>query len=179
VVVKFVDHSQRLLVECFLRNPFGILFVLVVQEVVAMGHEVEKRQAAIRQLRENAWDFEKTAKAADISRSTLERWFKEEVAKAGSIESTLTEVERRICLHALELASLLMLEDDETTLTQRANALGLVINSLMKIETHQREQMFDPTAPIRVVFVDPDGSEHDAPMWEREGEDKKAGQRES
>jgi hypothetical protein len=138
-----------------------------------MGVREDKRDHILSRLPEFDFDVEKLAAAVDVSASTIYRWIDDDAANYASLDAAFDEMEKSIRKQAVQLSRSLMVADDGT-FSQRVTALGTLITAMMKLRKDERERLEQDRLrdePIRVVFVDCDGSEHDTPSWERVGDD--------
>lgn len=77
----------------------------------------------------------------------------------------LQELEKQLSAHAVQLAHGLLNDVERAPLNQRASALGLIFDRLMKLEARHAQSGH---AVLEVVFRDADDSVHSSPFWERE-----------
>ncbi len=89
--------------------------------------------------------------------------------KAPDID-TLEALQWHLVNTALELACGLEAAIDEAPLRERASALGVMIDRLLKLQQWIEKEQGDEDAPekekvVRVEYQYPDGSRHDAPPW--------------
>jgi|GEM_PF-3520461 len=80
----------------------------------------------------------------------------------------LQELEKQLSAHAVQLAHGLLNEFEHAPLNQRASALGLLFDRLIKLEARHAQTGH---AVLEVIFRDADDSLHPSPFWEREAHD--------
>ncbi len=80
----------------------------------------------------------------------------------------LQELEKQLSAHAVQLAHGLLNEVEHAPLNQRASALGLLFDRLIKLEARHAQTGH---AVLEVIFRDADDSLHPSPFWEREAHD--------
>jgi transposase-like protein len=132
-------------------------------------HSAQERRDALKQLAENGGNIRQTAAEMKVSAVTLKRWWEESRTPPVQWPDVRGELLNWLAHDALELARTLLEPDDHSApLNQRASALGVVIDRITRLEDTDAALT---NAPIRVVYTDPDGSEHDTPSWWREGRD--------
>jgi hypothetical protein len=78
---------------------------------------------------------------------------------------SLELLRQRLAQNALLLADTLDDAIAEAPLNQRAAALGLLIDRLIKLDAWQPQER--PEGVIRIEYQDPDGSVHQTPPWAR------------
>jgi hypothetical protein len=90
-------------------------------------------------------------------------------------ERRMKRVRRRLSLTAVKLMESL---DEDTInaapLNQRAAALGIVLDRLMKL--HQTAEKSSEEEVLRIEYRDPDGSIHSTPYWAREDRPDREGE---
>jgi hypothetical protein len=81
----------------------------------------------------------------------------------------MSRVRRKLALSALKLMESL---DEEAIaaapLNQRATALGIVLDKLMKLHQAEEKSRSSEAEVIRIEYQDPDGSIHSTPYWARD-----------
>jgi len=84
-------------------------------------------------------------------------------------QAELTTLHERLLTAALHLVEALDDAIADAPLSQRASALGLVIDRLLKLDQWLQAAAADPAADkvIRFEYTDADGSVHHTPHWAR------------
>lgn len=139
-------------------------------------YTVRQRREALERLVANEGNFHETARDTGISVRTLRRW--QRLAHDAQLRPAqrLERLENLMGQSAITLAENLLKDKQSAPLNQRASALGMLVDRLLKLDEWQRnyggatDEDGLPDEIIRLVFVDPDGSEHRRPQWERDKE---------
>lgn len=124
-----------------------------------------EREFALAVLLANDGDIAATSAELKLSSTTLRQWQRE--AAAHPVDA-LGAVRALLAHHALTLAHTLLQDDHPTPLNQRASALGMLIEKLLKLEQRAGAASAPPT--VEVIYTDPDGSHHRQPRWWRDPE---------
>jgi len=133
------------------------------------------RQRALLALVRNNGNVAATAREINVSTSKIRRWRDE------TNDLTLDDLEQSLLVHAAVLADDL-LEGTVVTapLNQRASALGMLVDRLLKLEARREANTPDApdndedtaTGPVRMVFRDRQGNLREWGDWEDWGEAK-------
>ncbi|MEM6282482.1 MAG: transposase [Chloroflexota bacterium] len=129
-----------------------------------MAYSLTEKRNALRQLRENDGNISKTARDVNVSAATLRHW------RDTERQAILTELEGHMSDHALNLAKSLLDNDHKAPLNQRASALGMLFDRLLKLD--DRREGDNSHNRIEIVYRDPDGTTHATPHYHREGTDR-------
>lgn len=148
-----------------------------------MRYTYEQKQATLERIQTNGGNVAEAARHTNIPYDTVLRWHHAALAAtqpdpqaAPPDGDVLTQLESKLGENALKLANKLLDEKSPAaTLTQRTNALGSLVDRLLKFEKlrDEREGSGGQTKYIvrRVIYEEADGIEYDEPSWEREGDD--------
>ncbi|MEL6151441.1 MAG: transposase [Chloroflexota bacterium] len=128
-----------------------------------MTYTLTQKREALRKLRENDGNISKTAREINVSATALRQW------RDTERQAVLAELEGHMSDHALNLAKGLLDDEQKAPLNQRASALGMLFDRLLKLD--DRREGDNPHSRIEIVYRDPDGTTHDTPHYHREGTD--------
>ncbi len=131
---------------------------------MAEYNDVQK-SVALARLMCNGGNVKRTAEETKIPEHTLRRW------RDAHDYSLMKHLQHKMTEHAVSLANGLLDNENTAPLNQRASALGLLFDRLLKLEDRESALREGEPSVIEVIFRDPDGSQHDTPFWKREGTD--------
>lgn len=132
-----------------------------------MPYTHQQKRDALEQVIMSGGDLDAVSAKMKINKETLRRWLKD-------APPVLDQLQTHIEGHALKLAKDLLSEEETLPLNQRASALGMLIDRLLKLEALKVPA--DSTADeahntIEIVYRRANGSHTAQPDWRREGSD--------
>jgi transposase-like protein len=135
------------------------------------------RQTALRALARHNGNVTTTAREMGVSRTTIRRW-RDEAAQQPNLDA----LEHTLLAHAAVLAGDLLAGEIVTApLNQRASALGMLVDRLLKLESRRAAQAAgDPEADTtdeddqraRLVYRDLKGNLREWGDWDHDEEDE-------
>ncbi len=138
-----------------------------------MPYTPAQKQHALARLRANDNDITCTSDETGISASTLRRWrdATDNDGEPTAPADVLTQLEAHMARDALTLAETLLQDEQAAPLNQRASALGMLVDRLLKLDALRSTDAEGSPPTIEIVYRDADGTRHAQPRWLREGTD--------
>lgn len=139
-----------------------------------MPYDSQFKTRTIKRLHANGGNIIKTSAEMKVPPSTLRRWRNLYEHDEDGLHDPLELLEIQLTDHALTLAAKLLENVEGAPLNQKASALGVVIDRLLKIhEANAAESAENDTVErVDIYYHDPDGSTHRTPIWERNREEE-------
>ena len=129
-----------------------------------MPYTPQQKKDAIEHLLLNGGDVDKTSTEMNIRKATLRRWMKD-------APSVLEYLQTYMSAHALTLAKDLLQDGQSTPLNQRASALGMLVDRLLKFDALKPPTESHTRSTVEIIYRDQQGGTATEPDWRREGSD--------
>lgn len=131
----------------------------------------DDKAAALATLDANDGDTHATSRATGISRRTLQRWQNERAAEnapddGDHLATQAQALQASLLGTSAALVGAIRLQIDGAPLNQLSAALGVVVDRFLKLDEYiQQKTLMQGEQVIRVEYLYPDGTVHDAPPW--------------